>query len=48
LHELGGDAVLGVIGLNPELVTHNVDVHERMVDAFVVVPAERNQHEAAA
>lgn len=40
--------MLGFVGLDPNLVSHDVDVDERMVNALLVVPAKGDQFEAAA
>src|SRR5438128_2234362 len=48
LYQFGGDAVFGVVGLDPHFVGHDVDVHERVVDALVAVPAESHEYETAA
>src|SRR5437868_5692087 len=44
----GGDAVLGIVGLDPQVFAHDVDVDEWMVDALVVIPAEGDQCKAIA
>jgi hypothetical protein len=40
--------VLGVVGLNPQLAVDDIHMRQRVVNALVVVPAERHQNEAAA
>src|SRR5215831_12324312 len=46
-NKLWGDAVLRVIGLDPQLAVDEVNMHERMMNAFVVVPTMSNQSETA-
>src|SRR5436309_2592152 len=43
LDESWSDAVLGVVGLDPQLAVDDVDVRERVMNALVVVPAESDE-----
>ena len=43
LNQFRGDAVLGVVFLNPDLVSHEVDVDEGEMHALASVPANRDE-----
>jgi hypothetical protein len=48
LDQFWGDAVLGVIGLDPQLAVNDVDVRERMMNPLIIVPPVSYQNEAVA